>query len=182
MVAIPRPARLNETLKMGRKEVCVRPTPSGDAAEFRAKWAGANRQTGLRHPRASRLQLDKNGSARATQGETFEVTISDNSCRGHFTLLHDRTHFTLCSRVAKSGEVQTLYNTGARVSEMTGLQKTQVHFGTKSFVRFKGKGRKERAVPLWSSTSRTLRTWFEELDSDARYRAATASQMLAARP
>jgi site-specific recombinase XerD len=47
----------------------------------------------------------------------------------------------------------TLYNTGARVSEMTGLQKTQVHFGTKSFVQFKGKGRKERAVPLWSSPS-----------------------------
>src|SRR5271166_4702172 len=68
----------------------------------------------------------------------------------------------------------TLYNTGARVSEMTGLQKTQVHFGTKTFVQFKGKGRKERAVPLWSSTSRTLRTWFEELDSDPRYHASTA--------
>ena len=68
----------------------------------------------------------------------------------------------------------TLYNTGARVSEITGLQRSQVQFGTKSFVQFKGKGRKERAVPLWSSTSRTLRTWFEELNSDARYRAATA--------
>jgi integrase/recombinase XerD len=67
-----------------------------------------------------------------------------------------------------------LYNTGARVSEITGLQRSQVQFGTKSFVQFKGKGRKERAVPLWSSTSRTLRTWFEELNSDARYRAATA--------
>jgi site-specific recombinase XerD len=68
----------------------------------------------------------------------------------------------------------TLYNTGARVSEITGLQRSQVQFGTKSFVQFKGKGRKERPVPLWSSTSRTLRTWFEELNSDARYRAATA--------
>jgi site-specific recombinase XerD len=68
----------------------------------------------------------------------------------------------------------TLYNTGARVSEMTGLQKTQVHFGTKTFVQFKSKGRKERAVPLWSSTSRTLRTWCEELDSDPRYHASTA--------
>jgi len=57
---------------------------------------------------------------------------------------------------------------------MTGLQKTQVHFGTKTFVQFKGKGRKERAVPLWSSTSRTLRRWFEELDSDPRYHASTA--------
>jgi integrase/recombinase XerD len=68
----------------------------------------------------------------------------------------------------------TLYNTAARVSEMTGLQRSQVQFGTKSFVQVKGKGRKERAVPLWSSTSRTLRTWFEELNSGARYRAATA--------
>ena len=70
----------------------------------------------------------------------------------------------------------TLYNTGARVSEITGLQRSQVQFGigTKSFVQLKGKARKERAVPLWSSTSRTLRTWFEELNSDARYRAATA--------
>src|SRR6202047_1627028 len=68
----------------------------------------------------------------------------------------------------------TLYNTGARVSEITGLQRSQVQFGTKSFVQCRDKGRKERAVPLWSSTSRTLRTWFEELNSDARYRAATA--------
>jgi integrase/recombinase XerD len=51
----------------------------------------------------------------------------------------------------------TLYNTGARVSEMTGLQRSQVQFGTKSFVQFKGKGRKERAVPLWPSTSRILK-------------------------
>jgi site-specific recombinase XerD len=42
----------------------------------------------------------------------------------------------------------TLYNTGARVSEITGLQRSQVQFGSKSFVQFKGKGRKERAVPL----------------------------------
>ena len=68
----------------------------------------------------------------------------------------------------------TLYNTGARVSEMTGLQRSQVQFGTKSFVQFKGKGRKERAVPLWPSTSRTLQSWFAELDAEARYRAAVA--------
>jgi integrase/recombinase XerD len=68
----------------------------------------------------------------------------------------------------------TLYNTGARVSEMTGLQRSQVQFGTKSFVQFKGKGRKERAVPLWPSTSRTLQSWFAELDADVRYRAAVA--------
>lgn len=66
----------------------------------------------------------------------------------------------------------TLYNTGARVSEITGLQRKDVKFGIKSFVQFTGKGRKERAVPLWPTTARTLRAWFQELEQDQRYSAA----------
>ena len=57
----------------------------------------------------------------------------------------------------------TLYNTGARVSEMTNLQRQQVEFGIKSFVQFTGKGRKERAVPLWPTTTRALLSWFKEM-------------------
>lgn len=63
----------------------------------------------------------------------------------------------------------TLYNTGARVSEMTTLQRSHLTFGIKSFVQFLGKGRKERAVPLWPTTSRTLQAWFKELDADPRH-------------
>jgi site-specific recombinase XerD len=62
----------------------------------------------------------------------------------------------------------TLYNTGARVSEITNLQRTDVRFGIKSFVQFTGKGRKERAVPLWPTTVRVLRTWFQELELNRR--------------
>jgi site-specific recombinase XerD len=67
-----------------------------------------------------------------------------------------------------------LYNTGARVSEMTDLQRQQVRFGTKSFVQLMGKGRKERAVPLWPSTAHTLKEWFRELESDQRYNCGVA--------
>ena len=63
----------------------------------------------------------------------------------------------------------TLYNTGARVSEMTTLQRTQVTFGLKSFVQFTGKGRKERAVPLWPTTSHALQAWFKEVEADPRH-------------
>lgn len=62
----------------------------------------------------------------------------------------------------------TLYNTGARVSEMTALKRQQVQFGIKSFVQFTGKGRKERAVPLWPTTTRVLQSWFNEVESDKR--------------
>lgn len=57
----------------------------------------------------------------------------------------------------------TLYNTGARVSEMTTLRRDQVRFGASAFIQLFGKGRKERTVPLWSQTARALRSWFGDL-------------------
>ena len=56
----------------------------------------------------------------------------------------------------------TLYNTGARVSELTSLESRQVNFGSKTFVELHGKGRKERTVPLWPKTARILQAWFRE--------------------
>jgi len=60
----------------------------------------------------------------------------------------------------------TLYNSGARVSEVTTLQRHQVCFGTPTFLQLTGKGRKERTVPLWPHTSRTLQAWFAEVGED----------------
>jgi site-specific recombinase XerD len=63
----------------------------------------------------------------------------------------------------------TLYNTGARVSEMTALRRDQVTFGRSTFVHLLGKGRKERDVPVWTNTARVLQTWFQELEGTANY-------------
>ncbi len=77
-----------------------------------------------------------------------------------------------CDRTQWTGRrdhamVLTLYNTGARVSELTGLRRAQVHFSTVTVVALDGKGRKQRTVPLWPRTARVLRLWFEELTSVA---------------
>jgi integrase/recombinase XerD len=61
----------------------------------------------------------------------------------------------------------TLYNSGARVSEITALRRQQVCFDTSTFLQLTGKGRKERTVPLWPATARVLRAWFAELGDDA---------------
>jgi integrase/recombinase XerD len=61
----------------------------------------------------------------------------------------------------------TLYNSGARVSEITALRRQQVCFDTSTFLQLTGKGRKERTVPLWPATARVLRAWFAELGEDA---------------
>jgi site-specific recombinase XerD len=61
----------------------------------------------------------------------------------------------------------TLYNSGARVSEVTTLQRQQVCFGPSTLLQLTGKGRKARTVPLWPHTSRTLQAWFAELAEDS---------------
>ena len=55
----------------------------------------------------------------------------------------------------------TFYNSGARVSEITSLKRSQVQLGPTSFLELHGKGRKERAIPLWQKTARTLKLWME---------------------
>jgi site-specific recombinase XerD len=60
--------------------------------------------------------------------------------------------------------VLLLYNSGARVSEIIALQRGQVSFGASTFLQLHGKGRKERTVPLWTQTARTLLAWFRDLE------------------
>lgn len=52
-----------------------------------------------------------------------------------------------------------LYNTGARVSEIIGIRVEDVALGEAPSVLLRGKGRKQRSVPLWKSTARDIRAW-----------------------
>ena len=55
-----------------------------------------------------------------------------------------------------------LYNTGARVSEMVGLRASDFASGPTATLHLRGKGRKERRVPLWKSTARLLSRWLTD--------------------
>ena len=52
-----------------------------------------------------------------------------------------------------------LYNTGARVSEITGVCVADVVLDGAPCVHLRGKGRKQRSVPLWKSTVQAVRAW-----------------------
>lgn len=56
-----------------------------------------------------------------------------------------------------------LYNTGARVSEVTHLQRRDVDLHRQHTVHFYGKGRKERVIPLWPKTVRQLKIWLTKI-------------------
>ena len=61
----------------------------------------------------------------------------------------------------------TMYNTGARVSEITGMRREHIRFGAATtYAELHGKGRKERTIPVWPHTARVLKAWFRELGDE----------------
>jgi integrase/recombinase XerD len=56
---------------------------------------------------------------------------------------------------------QMLYNTGARVSEIIGVCVSDVLLDGVACVHLHGKGRKQRTMPLWRSTTKAVRTWLK---------------------
>jgi len=57
-----------------------------------------------------------------------------------------------------------LYNTGARASEAVALDIKDLRLETPAQVRVFGKGRKERACPLWKETADALRAYLRQRD------------------
>jgi len=64
----------------------------------------------------------------------------------------DRVMFTL------------FYNTGARVSEVVALRVGDVSLARCASVCIRGKGRKERSIPLWKPTVAALKQWMKRID------------------
>jgi site-specific recombinase XerD len=56
----------------------------------------------------------------------------------------------------------TLYNTGARVSELICMRVGDVVLDRGPSVCIHGKGRKERTVPLWPRTAKQIRFWLRQ--------------------
>lgn len=59
--------------------------------------------------------------------------------------------------------LSTLYNTGARVSEIITVRRTDLELQPGRAVRLHGKGRKERIIPLWKHTAEQLRLWLDQI-------------------
>ncbi len=60
-----------------------------------------------------------------------------------------------------------MYNTGARVSEAVGLRQADWNAGQERTLRIRGKGRKERVIPLWKQTAIALTQWLKRLPASA---------------
>ena len=56
----------------------------------------------------------------------------------------------------------TTLQTGLRLSEVVGLKREDVTFGTGAHVEVLGKGRKQRAIPLCKPVAKVLEAWLDE--------------------
>lgn len=56
----------------------------------------------------------------------------------------------------------TTLQTGLRLSEVTGLNRQEVTFGTGAHVEVLGKGRKQRAIPLCKTVAAVLEAWLDQ--------------------
>ena len=52
--------------------------------------------------------------------------------------------------------------TGLRITELIGINHSDIHLGTGAYVRCHGKGRKERITPLTTPTATTITRWLHE--------------------
>lgn len=103
----------------------------------------------------------------ATRVLAIPMKRADMKVRAYVTREERDTILTALDRKQWCGRrdyalLLTLYNSGARVSEICGLRQDQVTLATKSYVHLRGKGRKERSVPLWPITAKVLKEWFRE--------------------
>lgn len=57
----------------------------------------------------------------------------------------------------------TMYNTGARVSEILAVKRSDLQLGPAGSLRLFGKGRKERSLPLWKNTVKQIKRWLKEV-------------------
>lgn len=89
---------------------------------------------------------------------------------GYLTLEEVTAVITAPSQETWSGRrdrmlLTVLYNTGMRVSEAISLRRMDVVLTPTRTVRVRGKGRKERQIPLWKATAASLTQWLQEIDS-----------------
>ena len=73
----------------------------------------------------------------------------------------------------------TLYNTGARVSELIGMRVSDLMLGPTTWVLIHGKGRKERSVPLWPDTARELKSLASAISPNIRTAISRAGRRFA---
>jgi site-specific recombinase XerD len=97
----------------------------------------------------------------ALANKRFERKIVGSLSRSEIQAILDAPDKTTWIGQRDHVMLATLYNTGARVSELTTMRVADVSFANGPGIHIHGKGRKLRQVPLWPATAKLLKGWLK---------------------
>lgn len=102
--------------------------------------------------------------AQIAQIEAIPVKRHDQKLIRHLTMEEVRAILNAPNLAKRSGVrdramLHLCFAGGLRVSELVGVLLENVSLGRTPSVMVKGKGRRERCLPLWKETARDLRAW-----------------------
>jgi len=95
----------------------------------------------------------------AIPSKRFEQQLIDYLTRFELQALLDAPDRHTSSGVRDRAMLHLAYACGLRVSELTGLQLSNVSRPAMDTIHVLGKGRRERMLPLWKETQAVLKDW-----------------------
>ena len=100
----------------------------------------------------------------AIPNKRFEQPMFSYLSQDEMKAILDAPDQTKWNGMRDSSMFTTLYNTGARVTEIIRIRVGDIRFDNGAFILIHGKGRKQRTVPLWKSTARLLKRWLKHVE------------------
>jgi integrase/recombinase XerD len=98
---------------------------------------------------------------RAIPAKRTEHALVDYLTRKELQAVLDAPNRQTRSGVRDLAMLHLAYACGLRVSELTGLQLSDIEQPKLNVVHILGKGRRERVLPLWKETQAVLREWLQ---------------------
>ncbi len=103
--------------------------------------------------------LEQVGAILAIPSKRADQTLVDFLDHGEIQALLDAPDPSTRGGTRDRAMLHVAFAAGLRVSELTGLQLNDVKTPPQASIHVRGKGRRERILPLWKETTRALGAW-----------------------
>ena len=103
--------------------------------------------------------VEQSRQIRAIPAKKTSVPLVSHLDRSEIRALLDAPDPTTCRGIRDRAMLHLCYAAGLRVSELVSLPMAGLSLSPSPVIRVTGKGRRERALPIWKETANDLRKW-----------------------
>ena len=103
--------------------------------------------------------VEQSRQIRAIPAKKTSVPLVSHLDRAEIQALLEAPDPTTCRGIRDRAMLHLCYAAGLRVSELVSLPMASLSLSPSPVIRVTGKGRRERALPIWKETTNDLRKW-----------------------